>query len=372
MDSNHSSPVLADPAPINNSRLGIHSSVTSNSYITIPRKKQGKVDDIFSNSWLDAMRSSSPSRKKLIKSYKETAVEHFDAAYLSWMLKHPSALIFFDQIKRQAKNKKVVIFLDYDGTLSPIVSDPDNAFMSNDMRLAVKNVAKLFPTSIITGRSRDKVRQLVGLTELFYAGSHGMDIMCPVKHGSVDNNRHYVGLTNVQEKELKLVQPAREFLPMIEQVIKALVRNTEGIKGTTVENNKFCASVHYRNVEEKDWSSVAQIVHETLKDYPRLQLMHGRKVLEVRPVVDWNKGRAVEFLLHSLDLHDKADVLPIYIGDDRSDEDAFKFLRERKCGIGILVSSVPKETKASYSLKDPPEVTEFLKAIANLKKMEEL
>lgn len=94
-----------------------------------------------------------------------------------------------------------------------------------------------------------------------------------------------------------------------------------------MENHKFCASVHYRNVEEKvsnsvfsaigfgfffvsnhtycifwlqSWPLIAQRVHDVLNDYPRLRLTHGRKVLEVRPVIDWDKGKAVEFLLKSL------------------------------------------------------------------------
>lgn len=90
MDSNHSSPVLADPAAINNSRLGIHPSVAPNNYIAIPRKKQGKLDEAFSNGWLDAMRSSSPPRKKLIKGYIEPALDHFDSTYLSWMVRRNS------------------------------------------------------------------------------------------------------------------------------------------------------------------------------------------------------------------------------------------------------------------------------------------
>ncbi|KAI4364860.1 hypothetical protein MLD38_020896 [Melastoma candidum] len=330
----------------------------------------GKLDDVFSSGcWLDAMRSSSPPRKKLSMGYMEPALDGFDATYLAWMIKHPPALIFLDQIRKQAKNKKIAIFLDYDGTLSPIVNDPENALMSSEMRLAVKNVAKLFPTAIITGRSCDKVHRLVGLTELYYAGSHGMDIVCPVTHSNNDNHPSYVGQTNMQGKELKLFQPAREFLPMIDHVLQELIRNTKGIQGVAVENNKFCASVHYRNVDERNWFTVAQIVHETLKDYPLLRLTHGRKVLEIRPAVDWNKGKAVEFMLHSLDLCDSASVLPIYIGDDASDEDAFRFLRERKCGVGILVTSAPKETKASYSLNDPSEVMGFLKAIVNWEKM---
>ncbi|KAH8513608.1 hypothetical protein H0E87_006758 [Populus deltoides] len=373
VEPNHSSPVLADPASINSSRLGIYSnrlpysppggSLSSSKY---SRKKPGKLDEVCSSGWLDAMKSSSPPRKKLFK-------DGSDTAYSSWMFKHPSALNSFEEIANFAKNKKIAMFLDYDGTLSPIVDDPDNAFMSDDMRSIVKNIAKYFPTAIISGRSRDKVYQLVGLTELYYAGSHGMDILGPVGKASMSNDHpnYTESTTDQQGKEVNLFQPAREFIPMIDEVFRTLVENTKGIEGAIVENHKFCVSVHFRNVDEDNWQPIAQCVQDILDKYPRLRRTHGRKVLEVRPMIDWNKGKAVEFLLESLGLSNRDDVLPIYIGDDLSDEDAFKVLREGNRGYGILVSSRPKETSAVYSLKDPKEVMKFLDSLVTWKKVED-
>ncbi|KAL4334797.1 hypothetical protein GQ457_07G010480 [Hibiscus cannabinus] len=195
---------------------------------------------------------------------------------------------------------------------------------------------------------------LVGLIELFYAGSHGMDIVGPVSHTESDVHPNCIRSTDQQGKEVSLFIPAREFIPMIDEVFKILVENTKDIKGAKVKNHKFCASVHYRNVEEKNWP--AQCVHDILKDYPRLRLTHGRKVLEIRPVIDWNKGKAVEFVLESLGLSKKDDVLSIYIRDDKTDEDAFKVLREGDRGCGILVPSVPKESNAIFSVSDTSEV----------------
>ncbi|KAI3792340.1 hypothetical protein L2E82_06217 [Cichorium intybus] len=375
-------PVLADPSPLNKSRLGLPSnllpcsqsgaSFQSTILTTAPRKKPGKLDDVRSNGWLDAMQSSSPPRKKIVKDFGvEVASDDSDIVYNSWMLKYPSALNSFDHIINLGKDKKIVIFLDYDGTLSPIVDDPDRAFMSPDMYSAVKGVAEYFPTAIISGRSRDKVYELVGLAELYYAGSHGMDIMFPVQDTLSIHQNSYIRSTDKQGKEVNLFQPAREFIPMIDEVFKTLVEVTKDIKGAKVENHKFCTSVHYRNVDEKSWLTVAQCVHDVLKDYPRLRLTHGRKVLEVRPVIDWDKGRAVEFLLETLGLSNSDDVLPIYIGDDRTDEDAFKVLREGNRGYGILVSSAPKESKAFLSLRDTLEVSEFLKSLVKWKEQME-
>ncbi|TVU39173.1 hypothetical protein EJB05_12580 [Eragrostis curvula] len=306
-----------------------------------------KLMPLHATGWLNDMKVSSPTAI----SFNIGNPGAFDPIYRAWTKKYPSALLAFNQIVAYGKGKKIALFLDYDGTLSPIVDEPDNAIMSDQMREVVRNAASHLPTAIISGRSCDKVFDFVKLTELYYAGSHGMDIMGP-------------------GKDLKIFQPASEFLPIINEVFGLLVEKTTGINGALVENNKFCVSVHYRNVDEKDWPLVAQYTNDVLKAYPHLRLSHGRKVLEVRPVIDWNKGKAVEFLLDSIGLADCERVLPIYIGDDRTDEDAFKVLREDKRGFGIVVSSVPKESYALYSLVDPSEVMDFLKRLVKWKEEE--
>ncbi|KAK7307798.1 hypothetical protein VNO77_41177 [Canavalia gladiata] len=382
LKSSHVSPVLTDPIPVNKSRLGIHSGLLTYSQPDSPgkysrtgsRKSAGSsLDDVRFNGWLDAMKASSPPRKKLLKgSNPQVASIDYDIDdYLSFMVDYPSALDSFEKIIDRAKSKKVAIFLDYDGTLSPIVDDPDCAFMSEAMRTTVRSVARYFPTAIISGRSRDMVFDLVKLTELYYAGSHGMDIIGPFRQNSSNNHPNCVKFTEHQGKEITLFQPAREFLPMIHEVFTTLLEITKDIKGAKVENHKFCVSVHYRNVEENNWTAIGQRVHDVLKNYPRLRSTHGRKVLEVRPVIDWDKGKAVEFLLESLGLNDCDDVLPIYIGDDKTDEDAFKVLREGNRGFGILVSSMKKQSNAFYSLRDPTEVMKFLQLLVNWKRQEE-
>ncbi|EPS71945.1 hypothetical protein M569_02812 [Genlisea aurea] len=263
------------------------------------------------------------------------------------MAAHPSAIGSFEKIMAAAEGKQVVVFLDYDGTLSPIVAHPDRALISPEMRSAVKDVAKLFPTAIVSGRSRSKVYDLVGLPELYYAGSHGMDIKAP-RHGND-----------------VVCQPAREFLPLIDRVCKILTAKMDTIPGALVENNKFCLSVHFRCVDEQRWGEVAGEVTSVMKECDQLRLTHGRKVLEIRPAIQWDKGNAVQFLLDSLGYTKSHNVLPIYIGDDRTDEDAFKVLRNRGQGIGILVSKTPTETFASYTLQDPSEVQQFLRRLVN-------
>ncbi|THG06574.1 hypothetical protein TEA_023295 [Camellia sinensis var. sinensis] len=314
--------------------------------VTIPRK------NFFSkletggggakiHAWVDSMRASSPTRKS-----SETEEDHIKNSWIVQKLQHPSALDMFEQIVNLSKGKQIVMFLDYDGTLSPIVEDPDRAFMTNEMRQAVRDVAKYFPTAIISGRCRAKVYNFVRLSQLYYAGSHGMDIKGPSKGCKCRNDNQVVPF-----------QPAREFLPMIDKVYKALLEKTKSTPGAKVENNKFCISVHYRCVDETSWTTLAEQVKSVLNEYPKLKLNQGRKVLEIRPIIKWDKGKALEYLLESLGYANSDNVLPVYIGDDRTDEDAFKVLRDRGQGFGILVTKAPKETNASYSLQEPSEAS---------------
>ncbi|XVF36737.1 hypothetical protein REPUB_Repub19eG0084000 [Reevesia pubescens] len=309
------------------------------------------------NAWVDSMRASSPTRIKSNASLPETDEKS------SWIIHHPSALRMFEQIVAASKGKQIVMFLDYDGTLSPIVEDPDQAFMPREMRATVRDVARYFPTAIVTGRCREKVYSFVKLAGLYYACSHGMDIKGPSK------SCKYKKFCDIQGKQGVHFQPASKFLPMIDEVYKALVEKTKSIQGAKVENNKFCVSVHFRCVDEKSWATLAEQVRSVLNEYPELQLTQGRKVFEIRPTIEWDKGRALEYLLKELGYANSNDVLPVYIGDDRTDEDAFKVLRDRGQGFGILVSKVPKETNASYSLQEPSEVKDFLQRLVDWKKL---
>ncbi|XP_038685819.1 probable trehalose-phosphate phosphatase C [Tripterygium wilfordii] len=290
-----------------------------------------------------------------------------DETYEAWMVEHPSALGSFDGMMKAAKGKKLVIFLDYDGTLSPIVNDPDSAFMSDEMRAAVHEVGKYFPTAIISGRSIDKVKKFVQLSNVYYAGSHGMDIMAPPRPVKANDGKHHNVNTDKKGNEV-LFQPAKKFLPAIQKIFTELEKETRKIPGARVEDNKFCVSVHFRQVEEQDFKILEEKVKLILENYPEFRLSWGRKVMEVKPVIEWDKGDALEYFLETLGLNNTSDVLPMYIGDDKTDEDAFKVIRRIGQGYPIVVSSIPKETEASYSLHDPSEVLTFLLRLARWRK----
>ncbi|WOG92796.1 hypothetical protein DCAR_0312072 [Daucus carota subsp. sativus] len=316
--------------------------------------------------------------------------------YSSWCREHPSALSSFREIMNAARGKSIVVFLDYDGTLSPIVSDPDRAFMSNPMRSAVQEVSRHFPTAIISGRSRNKVYEFVKLKEVLYAGSHGMDIMGPPQQANTSYGGKYETRTlDENDQEFVTFQPAQEFLPQIEKMLKKLEKKTGEIDGVMIEDNRFCISVHYRHVKEQvydaispicrqistqltlnvcvfvqDYQKLEKLVERILKEYPKFHMTRGKKVLEIRPSIKWNKGHALEYLLETLGFtssSDNDDAVPLYIGDDKTDEDAFNVLKSRGAGFPIIVTSKPRQTAASYSLRDPSEVLSFLIRMARWK-----
>lgn len=265
-----------------------------------------------------------------------------------------NALIDISKIKQLLAGKRAVVFLDYDGTLSPIVEVPDEAFMSESMRDAVRGVASRFPTAIVSGRSKEKVYGFVQLDELFYAGSHGFDISGPI------------------QRPIRC-SVADSFRPGLQDLMETLNRDLATIDGAFVEDNKFSLSVHYRKVSPERIVEVESVVdRHVLECTTPLSKNRGKMVFELRPRVDWNKGSAVMWILSELGL-DADDVVPFYLGDDVTDEDAFKALLDRPAGgIGILVRKEgdperPAATLASFTLQDTTEVQTFLETLSDMK-----
>jgi len=250
----------------------------------------------------------------------------------------PSALEHVQEIAATG-TRQPAVFLDYDGTLTPIVSHPEKALLSDAMRQVVRELAAKAPVAILSGRDLDDVRQRVNIDAIVYAGSHGFDIAGPR------------GLRK---------QVATELLPNLDMAEKELGEKLAGIPAAWVERKRFSVAAHYRRVEDRDVPRVEQAVNEVVTRHGELRSLGGKKVYELLPDIDWDKGKAVIWLLEILGL-ERRNVRSIYIGDDRTDEDAFGALRQR--GIGILVSEEPRATAASYSLKNPLEVERFLRKL---------
>ena len=248
----------------------------------------------------------------------------------------PSAL---EHVQEITGPRRLAVFLDYDGTLTPIVSRPDLALLSDSTRQLVRTLAAHVPVAILTGRDLDDIRRRVDIEGIVYAGSHGFDIAGPR------------GLRK---------QVAPEFVPVLYAAEKELREKLAAIPGALLEPKSFSIAAHYRQATESDVSKITRAVNEAAARHGELRKIAGKKVYELQPDIDWNKGSAVLWLLEKLGL-DQPDVLPLYLGDDRTDEDAFRALRQR--GIGIIVSEQPRPTDARYSLKDPAEVERFLREL---------
>ncbi|MBA2663322.1 MAG: trehalose-phosphatase [Bradymonadaceae bacterium] len=254
----------------------------------------------------------------------------------------PNAIRALDEIMGRARGHHLAVFLDYDGTLSPIVTRPEMAVLSDEMRRAVRALAKRCTVAVVSGRDLADVRERVGIEGIAYAGSHGFDIE------GADGRRHQAG-------------EGAGLPALLERVAGRLRARLKDIDGAQLEQKRFSLAVHYRRAAEADVPLIKAIVDETLAEFSALRCSPGKMVFDLQPDIDWHKGRAVEWLLETLGLQ-KSSALALYIGDDVTDEDAFRALKAR--GIGIVVSEEARQTQAGYVLRDPGEVQSFLLALS--------
>ena len=209
------------------------------------------------------------------------------------------------------------------------------------MRQTLRSLAARVPVAILSGRDLDDVRGRVLVDGIVYAGSHGFDI------AGAGGLRRELGAA---------------YLPVLDKVETELREALDEFPGAQLERKHFSVAAHYRNVNENDAFKVALTVDSVAAKHRELRKMDGRKVYELLPDIDWDKGKAMLWLLETLGL-DGQNVLPIYIGDDRTDEDAFRALEKR--GVVILVSEHPQVTAANYWLNNPDEVECFLQKITD-------
>ena len=236
-----------------------------------------------------------------------------------------------------------ILLLDYDGTITPIVKRPELAILPSDMGRLLGSLTRHFKVAIISGRSLIEVKKLVGLRRVYYVGNHGLEISGPkvriVKH------------------------EAKRARPIIAEVHRKLQKKTMMIEGVIVEDKGLTASVHYRLVKKDNLKNLKKIFEWIVKphlDSGEIRVTKGKKVFEIRPNIEWDKGKAILWIIDTIDPERK--LIPVYIGDDQTDEDAFSALKSR--GITILVSGKPKKSYAKFFLRNVDEVKTFLRKLA--------
>ena len=242
------------------------------------------------------------------------------------------------------KSPLTFLFFDYDGTLTPIVATPELAKISPAVRNSLKKLKKdpRFKLAIISGRSLANVKKMVGIKGIVYAGNHGLEIEDRA------NLFHRVGGINSTYA--------------VEQVTSKLNKALADIKGVIVEDKGCTLSVHYRLVKPAKRILVKRAFSRIVAPYVlsrKLKSSAGKMVLEVRPGIEWDKGKAVLCLLKKYKR-----ALPIHIGDDVTDEDAFKAIKGK--GISIFVGPRKIKSKADYFLKNTSEVKLFIERMLDL------
>jgi trehalose-phosphatase len=231
--------------------------------------------------------------------------------------------------------RRIYLLTDYDGTLTPIVNHPDRATLNANVRDLLRSLLKdrRFTLAIITGRTLKEIIQLVGIKGAYYIGNHGLEIKGP---------------------SLTFVHPVAEKLsPMISRICNDLKSKFEPIYGIIVEDKGLTASIHYRMVPKSMIGEMKKVVRSMVRSYEDFEIRYGKMVVEIRPKVFWDKGDAALWLVRNLG----EDGIITYIGDDKTDEDAFKKIDG---GLTILVSKRKKYSNARYYLKSVEDVHKFL------------
>lgn len=230
------------------------------------------------------------------------------------------------------------VFLDYDGTLTPIVDDPAEAILPDETRELLARLSTRVPVAVVSGRDLADVRSHVGLDELTYAGSHGFDIR----------------LADGSRREL-----AEEHLDDLDRAEAELRARLDPVQGARVERKRFAVAVHDRNVARpEDREQVAAAVSEVAGELPSLRVTGGKRIHELRPDIEWDKGRAIVAVRDAMGLHDRTLV---YVGDDTTDEDGFRSVKARG-GVAIVVRGEDdqRRTLADGVLASPDDVRSLL------------
>lgn len=241
--------------------------------------------------------------------------------------------------------RQPAVFFDFDGTLSDIVNDPGAAKPAAGASEALQKLAANCPVAVLSGRDLADVADRVGLPGIWYAGSHGFELTAP------DGTHH--------ENDA-----AAAAIPVLEQAAAQLREQLGSIPGVVVEHKRFGVAVHYRNAARDRVGEVTAAVHAA-GQRDALRVTTGREVIELRPDIDWDKGKTLRWVIDHLHHTGSEPLVPIYLGDDITDEDAFDAVRHD--GVPIVVRHTDdgdRATAALFALDSPTKVAEFTDRLA--------
>ncbi|ODR19315.1 trehalose-phosphatase, partial [Mycobacterium gordonae] len=259
------------------------------------------------------------------------------------------ALQVYSQLKELVTARQPVVFVDFDGTMADIVGQPETAALVPGAADALRALTPHCPVAVISGRDLADLRARIDVDGLWFAGSHGFELVAP--DGTLHQNADAAASVGV--------------------LVRAAVRLADELKdipGTIVERKRYAVAVHYRNTDPQAVDRVIAAVRR-LGRSAGLRVTTGRKLVELRPNVSWDKGKALHWILEHLATEQNSSsttTLPIFIGDDISDEDGFDAIRFD--GVGIAVRHLEggdRPSAATFSLESPSAVTQFLQRLAD-------
>ncbi|UPM42321.1 trehalose-phosphatase [Halocatena salina] len=254
----------------------------------------------------------------------------------------PSVPRLLDEVDRlgqrfaTAEAQRLFLGLDFDGTLAPHVDDPSAAQPTAENQQVVQALSRLerIDIAVISGRALDDVRDRVGVAGVEYAGNHGLELD---------------GVSPLSDPDA--------IRSKIQTVCNRLETEIDH-EGCEIENKEITATVHYRRVDdERTTARIRSIVDTVVEDGGGLRCTRGANIVEIRPAIDWDKGEAVRWFLQRY----SEECLPMYIGDDTTDEDVFRAIAPE--GIGVHVGT--DETAATYRVDGVGEVTTVLQWLAD-------
>lgn len=255
--------------------------------------------------------------------------------------------------RRIASVKLLLLFLDYDGTLTPITHHPSRAHLPADTKRLLQRLVSLpgLWIALVSGRALRDLKRMVGVRGLYYIGNHGLELQGP---------------------HLRYVNPvAQARRPLLKRIAGKLRAALQPIPGAWVEEKGFTFSVHWRAVPRSAQRTFHQLLKALTAPYLKpggIRLTRGKRVVEIRPAVDWDKGIVVDWLLKRLAGRDASTRHWItYLGDDQTDEDAFRVVN-RLGGTSVFVGDPRRRTGARYWLKDPQAVHSWLAELERWKR----
>jgi trehalose-phosphatase len=250
---------------------------------------------------------------------------------------------FFEKnpLKMRKGAPPIFLFLDFDGTLVPIQNDPAACVLSPEVREQLEMLASsgACPVTVLSGRSLADLRKKVAVSGVCYGGNHGL---------------------HISGRGLEFIHPvAEDTKRLIVKVGRALLKEIEGLEGVWIENKGLTFTLHYRSSGREEEVAARKAFYRVIagnSGKERLAVLKGKKVLELMPNASWDKGKAALFILDSL----APGCVPVYLGDDLTDESAFRALNGK--GITVRVGK-SKTTAAGYYLRGQREVLRLLREV---------